>query len=257
MNEQTPESQQPHDSTERALGAHDPTPRAPERPSDSPEGAAAGADDAAVTTGSGKRRGILRPVLIGSAAALAVLVVAGVGMTVADAIGDDDESPAAPDSSAPLTSGAPTPTDASRPSSGDEADGGAAASSDPSSLQSAIETAIAAAGGGAATSIEVEQGAWSVDVQLEDGSELDIRVPVSGDAVVREDDDDDRSTDLPLEPARIPDIVDAAVAAAGGGIVTSIETEEGQVRYEVEVSRNGEDVDVDLAEDLTVLSVDP
>jgi uncharacterized membrane protein YkoI len=123
-------------------------------------------------------------------------------------------------------------------------------------LVAAIDTAITAAGGGSATSIEVEHGGWHIDVRLDDGSELDVRVPVSGDALVREDDHDDRSSDLPLDPARIPAIVDAAVAAAGGGTVRSIESEDDDVRFEVEVTVDGDDTDVDLADDLSVLAVE-
>lgn len=289
MNENPRDPQQPDHGpaddarADRALGADDPTPRA--ATPDATADAATGVDASAPTTridepiAAPKRgRGVLKPILVCSAAALTVLAVAGVGMTIADAVGDDDEPSSSPASSSePLASGAPAPTGgpgATEPADdrggdrdGDD-DGGddgrgddgmlgaGAASSAPTDLVAAIDAAIAAAGGGSATSIEVEQGSWKVDVRLDDGSELDVRVPVSGDAVVREDDDDDRSSDVPLDPSRIADIVDAAVAAAGGGTVTSIETEDDDVRFEVEVAVSGGDVDVDLAEDLAVLAVE-
>lgn len=284
MNETPRDPQQPLGQDGDALAANDPAPR-------DPAAGDAALRDADATTriheaapaGAPKRgRGILKPVLIGSAAALTVLAVAGVGMTIADAVDDgDDPSPSAtsaPLASAPAPSGSSDPTSTDAPSAtddpgatdgpspsaelgddrggDDDAPAGGAASAEASDLVAAIDAAIAAAGGGSATSIEVEQGAWKVDVRLDDGSELDVRVPVSGDAVVREDDDDDRSSDVPLDPSRIAAIVDAAVAAAGGGTVSSIETEDDQVRYEVEVAVDGDDVDVELAEDLAVLSAE-
>jgi hypothetical protein len=115
---------------------------------------------------------------------------------------------------------------------------------------------VRAAGGGSATSVEIEDGGWKVDVRLDDGSELDVRVPVSGEPLVRADDDDDRSSDAPLDPARVADISAAAIAAAGGGTVLSIEAEDDErVRFEVEVLQGGEDVDVELADDLSVVDV--
>jgi uncharacterized membrane protein YkoI len=122
---------------------------------------------------------------------------------------------------------------------------------------SAIDAALLAAGGGVATSIDVEDQGWEVDVRLEDGSDVDVRVPLSGEPIVRADDDDDRSNDAALDPARVAAISEAAIAAAGGGAVMSIETEDdGQVRFEVEVAQGGDDVDVELADDLAVVSVD-
>ncbi len=311
MNEQTPRDPQPpydpagdgpadHGRTDH-VGANDPLPRDPAAGdparADAPDDATTRVHEPVPAAAAQRSRGILKPVLIGSAAALTVLAVAGVGMTIADAVDDDGGDPSSSSSSAPLAS-APAPTapgatddpgatdgpganrapgasvepgddrggdrdgrghdDDGRgegPGSG-HASGAGAASSEAPDLVAAIETAIAAAGGGSATSIEVEGGGWHVDVRLDDGSELDVRVPVSGDALVREDDHDDRSSDLALDTARIPAIVDAAVAAAGGGSVRSIESEDDEVRYEVEVAIDGDDTDIDLADDLTVLAVE-
>ncbi|WP_072314574.1 hypothetical protein [Agrococcus sp. Marseille-P2731] len=280
MNEQTPrEPQQSGDANDARTNdlSNDPTPRDPARPTDASAEPTAVIDGAPAEAPAAKRgRGILKPVLIGSAAALTVLTVAGVGMAIAEAVEDGDErepqstsstpdesnapgASTAPGAATPGSTTAPEPSASAEPGddspSASAAPAGAAATGDEADLIAAIDAAIAAADGGQATGIEVEQGGWKVDVRLEDGSELDVLVPLSGEALVRED-DDDRSNDLPLDPARIGDISAAAIAAAGGGEVRSIETDDDRVRYEVEVVLNGEEIDVDLAEDLAVLETD-
>lgn len=249
--------------------ANDPQPRHPEAQNEpSTDATATEQHDAAAASEPKRGRGILKPILVGTGAAFVVLAVAGVGMSIADAVsdGDDDQDGTQPSASAPVQSGAPAPSassDADDDSSGDDSSGDDSSAAVPSTstdLVAAIDAAIRAAGGGAATSIDVEGQGWEVDVRLDDGTEVDVRVPVSGDPVVRAD-DDDRSSDAPLDPARIADISEAAIAAAGGGVVVSIETEDdGQVRFEVEVevevAQGGDDVDVELADDLAVVAVD-
>lgn len=244
MNEQ----QHPEDRPD-AIGADDPTPRHP----DAPHADASDIilNDAAEPTARRRGRGILRPILIGTGAAAVVLAVAGVGLSIADAFDDDDDDPAP----AASTSATAEPGDDRDDDSAAAVDGTVPA--EPADLAAAIEAAVTAAGGGDATSIEIERDGWKVDVRLADGSEVEVRVPVSGDPVVRADDDGDASSDVPLESGRIAQISDAAIAAAGGGTVVSIETEDdADVRFEIEVVVGGEDVDVELAEDLAVLSVE-
>lgn len=242
------EHQHPEDQSRDPIGADDPTPRHPDAPAeaDTPDIIL---DDAAEPTARRRGRGILRPLLIGTGAAAVVLAVAGVGLSIADAMDDDDPAPAASSSAS------------AEP--GDDRDDDVAAVADgtvpaePADLEAAIEAAVVAAGGGDATSVEIERDGWKVDVRLADGSEVEVRVPLSGEPVVRADDDGDDSSDLPLDPARVAQISDAAIAAAGGGVVVSIETEDdADVRFEVEVLLGDEDVDVELAEDLSVLSVE-
>lgn len=269
MNEQTPDEPQ---SSESPAGANDPQPRHPAVPSEpSPDATAAGQPGAAGASEPKRGRGILKPILVGTGAAFVVLAVAGVGMSIADAVAGSDDEPTGtqPAASAPAqpTAPAPTPSASSGADDGSSDDDGSddspdddssvgGAPSEPTDLVSAIDAAIRAAGGGAATSIDVEDQGWEVDVRLEDGTEVDVRVPVSGDPVVRAD-DDDRSSDAPLDPARIADISEAAIAAAGGGVVVSIETDDdGRARFEVEVVQGDDDVDVELADDLTVVAVD-
>lgn len=246
------EQQHPEDRPD-AIGADDPTPRHPDPAADAsaPDASSTERLDAAPEPAERRRgRGILRPILIGSAAAAVVLGVAGVGLSIADAFDDDDDA-------------APTPSASASADPGDDRGGddsavvGGTVPTAPDDLVAAIDAAVVAAGGGDATSVEVEPDGWKVDVRLADGSEVEVRVPLSGDPVVRADDDGDDSSDVPLDPSRIAAISDAAIAAAGGGVVVSIETEDdADVRFEVEVELGGEDVDVELAEDLSVISAD-
>lgn len=245
MNEQTPNDPQ----------STDPQPRSPEVPrAASTDATATEQHDATAASAPKRGRGIVKPILVGVGAAAVVLGIAGVGLTVAEAMDDDDDEPAATQSTdAP---GAATGDD------GDDADdrdddvlaAADAASSEPTDLVTAIEAAIRAAGGGSATSIEVEREGWSVDVRLDDGSDVDVRVPESGEPVVRADDDSDSSNDAPLDPARVAAISEAAIAGAGGGTVLSIESED-DGRFEVELELDGQEVDVELGDDLSVIEV--
>lgn len=268
MSEQTPDPQQPDERPVDAHTANDPAPRHPATASEGADGATAApvdrdADAAPAATKRG--RGLVKPILVGTGAALVVLAVAGVGLTVAEAMDDDGDDPVATQSSDGSPGASSDGDRDDRDGHGDHGDRGGrdddalvapdSASSEPTDLASAIEAAIGAAGGGAATSIEVERGGWSVDVRLEDGSEVDVRVPESGEPVVRADDDGDGSSDAPLDPARIAEISAAATGAAGGGTVLSIESED-DGRFDVEVAHDGVDVDVELGSDLAVIAVD-
>lgn len=270
-NEHTPDDRSdltpgdPH--REAPIGADDPTPRHPEASAASADASATAQHETAAAPAAPRRgRGILKPILIGTGAAAVVLAVAGVGMSIADADAVDDGDDPAPgastsESAGPGGHGGDDDHDDDRGGDRDDDDASAALDgsvpTEPGDLVAAIEAALEAAGGGDATSVELERDGWKVDVLLADGGEVEVRVPVSGDPVVRADDDGDRSSDLPLDPARVEQISDAAIAAAGGGVVTSIETEEsGDVRFEVEVVRDGQEVDVELADDLSVLAAD-
>jgi uncharacterized membrane protein YkoI len=93
---------------------------------------------------------------------------------------------------------------------------------------------------------------------MDDRREVDVHVALDGTANVRENwSYDDRDSDPLLDTARIPALVDAALAAAGGGTIESISTDDGRVHYDVSVVLDdGRDVDVELSEGLEVISVD-
>ncbi|SDH46730.1 hypothetical protein [Agrococcus jejuensis] len=265
MNEQTPrDPQQP-------VGANDPTPQHPvAQPTDAATTQQPIANPAAADEAPKRGRGILKPVLIGAGAAVVVLAVAGIGLSVADALDDaNDQSQTQPATTAPMVS-APAPTqpgddDGGNGGSGSD-DGGTStmAPVNPDQLASgtalvdAIDAAVAAAGGEGATSIEVERDGWKVDVRLADGTEVEVRVYADGrDSLVQQDDDDSTNERL-IDTSRVSAIVDAAIAAAGGGTVDKIEAEDDDSHaYEVQVDLGGDqDVDVELADDLSVISVD-
>ncbi|MFC7431956.1 MULTISPECIES: hypothetical protein [unclassified Agrococcus] len=262
MNEQTPrDPQQPID-------ANDPTPQHPAADTSAQTAQQPIPNPAADEATPKRGRGLLKPVLIGAGAAVAVLAVAGVGLTVADALDDQGDQPQTqPGVTAPMTSApAPTQSDDSD-GSGDDQGGqddssttgpGGAASAEPSAFVDAIDAAIAAAGGEGATAIELERDGWKVDVRLADGTEVDVRVFLDGRDPLVQQDDDDSSNDALLDTSRIADIVDAAVAAAGGGTVEKIEAEgDDSHAFDVQVDLgNDRDVDVELADDLSVVSVD-
>jgi hypothetical protein len=277
MNEQTPrDPQQPIDANDPAPQHPVVQPGAQQTPADTSahtlqqptvDGPDAGAD------ASRRGRGILKPVLIGAGAAAVVLAVAGIGIGVADAIDDGDDQPQTqPGVTAPMTSDggqAPSPSGDDRGEGQDGSDDGQGSGSpmapandgawsEPGALVDAIDAAVAAADGEGATSVEVERDGWKVDVLLADGTEVDVRVHADGREPVVQQDDDDSMGDPVLETGRIADIVDAAIAAAGGGAVDSIESERDDSHaFSVQVDLGSDqEVDVDLAEDLSVVSID-
>ena len=268
MNEQTPrDPQQPID-------ADDPTPQHPAaQPADAqPTAQHPIANPAADEANPRRGRGLLKPILIGAGAAVAVLAVAGVGLTVADALdGSDDQTVSQPSVTAP----APTTPATGGPGGGDDHggdDGGPGGDDDSSTagpvapgqpataagFADAIDTAVAAAGGQGATQVELERDGWKVDVLLADGTEVEVRVFADGRDPLVQQDDDDSSSDRLIDASRLSDIMDAAVAAAGGGTVEKIEAEDDDSHaYEVRVDLGGDrDVDVELGDDLSVISID-
>lgn len=199
-----------------------------------------------------------RPLLIGAAAAVAVLLVGGAGAAIALSLSDDDDRGASP---LQLETQNDSKGSGAREGGSDSASPGPDSSSAPATaaaLAEAIDAAVAEAGGIGATSIEVERDGWDVDVALDDRREVDVHVALDGVATVRQSGvDRDRDADPLLDPARIAAIVDAAIAAAGGGGVDSISTDDGRAFYEVSIDLDdGRDIEVELSETLEVISVD-
>ena len=231
------------------------------------------------------KRSVARPLLIGAAAGVGVLLLGGLGALAVDALTDgrDVETvPAAevgPDGSGQTTGDA----DASRPDDGGQSDDAVgpnqtpgsplAERGEPAALVEAIDRAVAAADGTGASAVEVEGRGWSVDVILADGTEVDVRVAVDGATTVRADNRDD-DADPALDTSRIADIADAAIAATGGtGVVSSIETDrDDDHEFSVSVWTVGDmmsdhddddghhgghhEVEVDLSASLEVVDID-
>ncbi|BDV29806.1 hypothetical protein [Microbacterium terricola] len=217
---------------------------------------------APVATEPARRGGTMRPLLIGAAAGIGVLLIGGIGIGAVSALssGQFQNVPATAvtnvETPAPSPTAAPDDADADADSgSGSGAATDAAATAEQ--FTAAIDRAVAAAEGTGASSVEVESNGWSVDVVLSDGSEIDVRVGSDGTETVRAD-HRDSDADPAIDTARIGDIVVAAVTAAGGGTVTAIETEgDGSHAYDVTVRLDdGAEADVALADDLSVVDVD-
>lgn len=214
------------------------------------------------------------PWLIGAGAAAAVLLLGGGGIAIGAALADNDRDDASvsntahsasedredgEDLASPSNDAADDVADDRGGDSGSasgSAPGAGLAKSDAASLTDAIDAAIAKASGDGVTSIEVERGGWSVDVALADGTEVEVYVAEGGSSTVREN-DAERSSEPLIETSKLSSLIDASVAAAGGGSVESISTDNDLARYEVSVDLgNGQDVDVEFDEKLEVIGVD-
>lgn len=128
-------------------------------------------------------------------------------------------------------------------------------------LATAIESALAYTGGGHVTDGSFDDGRYEVEIRLDDGKKVDLTL--DGDFVVIWSEGDGQLPESSSTVAGDADAAvnafakasDAALAYVGSGRVTSVETDDGGSRYEVEISLNdGTEVDVRLDADLTVIS---
>ncbi|WP_449279071.1 PepSY domain-containing protein [Leucobacter sp. GX24907] len=218
-----------------------------------------------------------RPLIIGAGIAAAIILLGGGGVALGAALGNNDgdgggatassEHGSMEDHDDDVAVGGTSPGTDDSAARGDEdgagsgSDGGATvgtplAPADADSLTDAIKAALAETSGKGATSIDVERGGWEVDVRLANGTQAEVWVAEDGSAAVR-DEDSDPDDDPLLDVSKLQSIIDAALDAAGGGEIDSISTDDGRVRYEVEVNPgNGVEVEVELDESLGVLGVD-
>ncbi len=139
--------------------------------------------------------------------------------------------------------------------------GAAAAAADPedpgmtsADLQRVADAAIAAAGGGRVTATEFDDGAHEVEVTLDDGTEVDVRLDRDLTVLGTQREAPDPP---PANPIGTPDLAgasEAAVEAAGGGRVTDTDVDDDTGTYEIEVTLDdGTEVDVQLDRDLAVI----
>lgn len=195
-----------------------------------------------------KRKGLV----IGAGAIAALLLAGGIGVGIAE-IGDDD------DDNQVRTVAAENQAD-------DDADAGGndTAGSDPDSFRDAAEQAVAEAGGTGASSVELEGDGHEVEVELDDGGSAEVHVAADG-AMRVDTEDADRfdQQDPVLDLDTLEDVMDAALAASGDagvsdGVVDSVSASDDRgVTYEVSVrGADGREVDVDLAEDLSVVTTE-
>ena len=212
-----------------------------------------------------------RGLLIGAAAAVALIAVGGSAYAIGANAGDeDDDRPAAVGSATADDHGDRNDQDDSvgeddRTSTGQGhvSEAGFPAS-DAAALRAAAEKAIAEAGAQGATSIDVERTGYEIEVQLADGSERDLLVTTDGTITTDTDRADEDRPDPLLDLARLGDIEKAALAAAqaaGGGtngVIDSISSSDDPgVAHEVGIRLpDGRDADVELAADLSVVTAD-
>jgi len=221
------------------------------------------------------KRQVARPLLIGAAAGVGVLLLGGLGAVAVDALTDGRDVETVPAAEVePGGSGQATgDADASRTEDSTTGDDDTTSSQvgtpsfaergDPAALVDAIDRAVAAADGTGASAVEVEDRGWSVDVILADGTEVDVRVATDGATTVRADNRDD-DADPALDTSRIADIAAAAIAAVGGtGTVTSIETDrDDDHEFSVSVvasdaaTDDDDEIDVELTASLEVAEID-
>jgi uncharacterized membrane protein YkoI len=143
-------------------------------------------------------------------------------------------------------------------------------------LDAAIEAALAEVGPG--TVIEAEAGdysahAYDVDVRLDDGGSVEVRLDADLAVLsVREENEDDSSDDgssgddasdgsaddAGPDAAAREKAADAALAEVGAGTVVSVElSDDADHVYEVEIDLgNGEEADVELDADFAAVKVD-
>ncbi|MCZ2814286.1 hypothetical protein O2W15_22890 [Modestobacter sp. VKM Ac-2979] len=127
-------------------------------------------------------------------------------------------------------------------------------------LEQASDAALSHVGGGAVTDSEVgdEEGAYEVEVTLDDGSEVDVHLD-EGFTVLGDERDGDESDerDEQVTGRDRDEAAAAALEAAGGGTVTEVEiADDGDTGYEAEVQLDdGTVVEVALDGDFTVTAV--
>lgn len=128
----------------------------------------------------------------------------------------------------------------------------------------AAEQAVAEAGGNGASSVDIEGNGHEVEVELDDGASAEVHVAADG-AMRVETEEADRSDqqDPVLDLDALDDAVNAALAASGeagvrDGVVDSVSASDDRgVTYEVSVQgQDGREVDVDLADDFSVVATD-
>lgn len=212
------------------------------------------ADSAGATTGGRRRRNII----IGAAAAVALVAIGGGAYAIGTNAGDDDDDRPTASQSGADESG---DDDRGEASTGETSSSGVTA--DAASMRAAAEVAITTANGTGASSIDVENGGYEVEVLRADGSEVDVFVGTDGAASVEPSADDDRRTEPVLDLTKLDDIVDAALAASAAasgadGVVDSVSGDDDQgVAYEVSIRlADGRDADIDLAADLSLVFAD-
>ncbi|MGO1950524.1 MAG: hypothetical protein ACTH1D_12885 [Mycobacteriaceae bacterium] len=211
-----------------------------------------------------KRKGLA----IGAGAIAALLVAGGIGFGISEIADDDDDEvrtvTAAENQSSNQDSQDGDDRDDDNDAGNNNGDGNNTAGSDAASFRDAAEQAIDEAGGRGASSIDIQGSGHEVEVELDDNGSAEVHVSGDGAMTVETDSPDMFDQEDPtLDLATLEDAMDAALAAAdeagvSDGVVDSVSASDDRgVTYEVSVQgANGQEVDVDLADDFAVVNTD-
>lgn len=200
------------------------------------------------TTPRRKRKGLT----IGAGAVAALLLAGGVAYGVSENSGDDGND--SNNSMRTVAAENRADTDGTPTTAG----------TDAASFRDAAEQAVAEAGGNGVSSVDIEGNGHEVEVELDDGGSAEVHVAADG-AMRVETEEADKSDqqDPVLDLDALDDAIDAALAASGeagvrDGVVDSVSSSDDRgVTYEVSVQgQDGREVDVDLADDFSVVATD-
>lgn len=204
-----------------------------------------------------------RNLLIGTAAAVALLAVGGSAYAIGSQAGhgEHDRAGVVQGSDGEHAGSTSDHGDSNSDNSdGDHEKNGKLAPSDAASLRAAAEKAITAAGAKGATSIDVESTGYEIEVQLADGSESDVQVATDGTTTVKGSSHDTAKAHPLLDLNTLDAIQKAALGAtsSSGSVVESISTSTTTgTAYEVDIRQSsGQDSTIELATDLKVVTVD-
>ncbi|WP_313812813.1 hypothetical protein [Glutamicibacter sp.] len=156
---------------------------------------------------------------------------------------------------------ASAPQSPSSASASSTATASSSADASPASFKAAAEKALSSVEGSkGASSIDKDRGGYEVDIQLADGSGVDVFVAADGTATQETDGPDDRSNDPLLDLDQLEEIFQAAQGTpeGKGGTVDSVSTSDStNAAYEVNLtSSSGDDTEIKLTRELKVLGTD-
>ena len=191
-----------------------------------------------------------KPIIwITSIAGAAVLIAGGTAVAVAAASSSPSPAPSTSVGDGANKSASPSPS--ASPSSSD--------------LEAAITAALAEVGPGIVIDADTDDDAgyaYEIDVLLDAGGVIEVMLDSSLNVVSTQDDGGDDSTGAGDDAVPDADAVEKASAAAlahvGSGTVVSVElSDDSDHVYEVEIAlAGGDEVDVELDEDFTVVKAD-
>lgn len=216
------------------------------------------------------KHGRKRALLIGGGIAAALVLAGGgvaIGAAIGDDLGDDDDRPSVSDGpldDADDNGGQPG---GDRDDSDDEGQqdapqgGGPVTGIGTDSADELVKIADAARGAaeGDVTAIDAKRdGTWEVQLTASNGSETEVRVDADlAASVISTEQDDDSAPTHTLDEAAIRALVDAALAEADG-MITDLDSDNDEVSpYDASVlTSDRRSIDIDFSADFAVVGTD-